>query len=275
MPINYPIVPLDEWHQRILHHADGAANAGLPPLPSRAIQQQFVGSSLRPAFEEAFAFYQTFQGYAAALGMRFQSGNARLLDFGCGWGRFLRYAMNDFPQSNLHAVDIDPSIIDACSEAGIPAQFQVIEPLGNLPFQDGFFSHAMAYSVFTHLPENVHLNWSAEIIRVLQPGGIFCGTIETRKFLEFIQKMPDDEAESNDWYRALTRYKGDTAKLLAEYDQGQFVYLPTGGGGVRTNDVYGEAVVPPRYIEKHWNGASLRAVIDENFWQTVIVVQKD
>ena len=131
----------------------------------------------------------------------------------------------------------------------------------------------MAYSVFTHLPESVHLNWSAEIARVLRPGGLFFGTIETRKFLEFIQKQTDVEL-TNDWQREISRYRPDAARLLKEYDAGKFVYLPTGGGGVRTSDVYGEAVIPPAYIKKHWNGMRLLAVIDESFWQTVIILQK-
>lgn len=268
------MVPLDEWHARILKHADGGYDPGLPPLPSRAIQEQFVGSSLRPAFEEAHVFYSTFVSYAAALGMPFDAPGASFLDFGCGWGRFLRYAMNQFPSHRLFAADIDQSIIQACIDAKIPAQYSVIAPLGRLPYPDAFFTHAMAYSVFTHLPENVHLNWSAEIIRVLKPGGIFCGTIETRKFLQFIQNMPNTDQCTNDWERSLATYKPQTQSLLEDYDAGKFVYLPTGGGGIRTTDVYGEAVISPKYIETHWHGVTLRAVLDENFWQTVFIVQK-
>ncbi len=268
------IVSLEEWHARILSHADGGTDPALPSLPSRAIQEQFVGSALRPAFEEAYMFYTTFVSHASALAMPFDAPGACFLDFGCGWGRFLRYAMNQFPRHRLFAADIDPSIIEACIDAKIPALYSVIEPLGRLPFPDAFFSHAMAYSVFTHLPENVHLNWSAEIIRVLKPGGVFCGTIETRKFLEFIQTMPDVDLCTNDWHRALASYKPQTPSLLEAYDAGKFVYLPTGGGGIRTNDVYGEAVISPKYIETHWNDVTLRAVLDKNFWQTVFVVQK-
>lgn len=274
MTDNVSMDQLKEWHARIIHHAQGGDDPHLPPLPSRAIQEQFVGSALGPAFEEAFIFYSTFFGYAAALGMPFDTPGAQFLDFGCGWGRFLRYAMNHFPRQRLYATDIDPMIIAACIEARIPAQYSVLEPLGTLPFPNEFFSHAMAYSVFTHLPENVHLNWSTEIIRVLKPGGIFCGTIETRKFLQFIQNMPPAQQCTNDWERSLASYKPQIEQLLAEYDRGNFVYLPTGGGGVRTSDVYGEAVIAPKYIETHWQGATLRAVLDENFWQTVIIVQK-
>lgn len=206
--------------------------------------------------------------------MPFDQQDANFLDFGCGWGRFLRYAMNDFPRERLFATDIDPSIIASCVEASIPAKYSVIEPMGTLPFPDNFFSHAMAYSVFTHLPEEVHLKWSEEIIRVLKPGGVFCGTIETRKFLEFIQSIDNPEDCMNDWHRALAAYKGQVSGFLKEYDAGKFVYLPTGGGGIRTSDVYGEAVVPPKYIEQKWKGVHLRAILDDSFWQTVFIVQK-
>ena len=95
------VFSIEEWHTRLLAHADGGTDPGLPPLPSRAIQEQFVGSSLRPAFEEAYVFYKTFVSYAAALAMPFDAPDARFLDFGCGWGRFLRYAMNQFPRERL------------------------------------------------------------------------------------------------------------------------------------------------------------------------------
>jgi SAM-dependent methyltransferase len=275
MVTSSPSIPLQEWYERILNHADGGFDADLPPLPSRAIQEQFVGSALRPAFEEAFAFYSTFRDYSAELEMPFDTPYGRFLDFGCGWGRFLRFAMNDFAQSRLFATDIDPDIIASCVEAGIPAIYELLQPLGKLPFPDNFFSHAMAYSVFTHLPENVHLNWSAEIIRVLKPGGVFCGTIETRKFLEFIRTMPNVEDCTNDWHRALASHKSHVPAMLDDYDSGNFIYLPTGGGGVRTTDVYGEAVISPKYIETNWHGAKMKAVIDERFWQTVFIVQKD
>lgn len=268
------MAPLNELHERLLHHADTGLDLSLPPLPQIAIQEQFVGSALRPAFEEAYQFYVTFLNYASALAMPFDAQEAKFLDFGCGWGRFLRYAMCHFPQGRLFATDIDPTIISACIESRIPAQYSLVEPIGELPFPNDFFSHAMAYSVFTHLPEHVHLNWSAEIIRVLKPGGVFCGTIETRKFLEFISTMPEPHACESDWMRALASFKPQVPSLLQSYDAEQFVYLPTGGGGIRTADVYGEAVIPPKYIEHHWRGVSLRAILDENFWQTVFIVQK-
>lgn len=255
-------------------NADGKADESVPPLPSRAIQEQFVGSSLRPAFQEAMVFYSAFGDHARELGMPFEDRQSRFFDFGCGWGRFLRYAMNEFPIDRLYAADIDKDIIQSCIDASIPAQYNVIEPLGRLPYPDNFFSHAMAYSVFTHLPENVHLNWSSEIIRVLQPGGLFCGTIETRKFLEFIQSLDSQEKCSNDWHRALASYNPHVQSLLDAYDRGQFVYLPTGGGDVRTSDVYGEAVVSPKCIEDHRHGVSVKAVLDDRFWQTVFIVQK-
>lgn len=274
MAIDQMMASLNDLHARLLSHADNGLDQSLPPLPSTAIQAQFVGSALRPAFEEAYQFYVTFLNYADALAMPFDGVDAKFLDFGCGWGRFLRYAMCHFPQERLFATDIDPAILAACIEARIPAQYALVEPTGRLPYPDNLFSHAMAYSVFTHLPEHVHLNWSAEITRVLKPGGVFCGTIETRKFLEFIATMPDPDACNNDWYRSLAYYKPQVPTLLQSYDAEQFVYLPTGGGGIRTADVYGEAVIPPRYIERHWHGVSLRAVLDESFWQTVFIVQK-
>jgi lipopolysaccharide biosynthesis protein/ubiquinone/menaquinone biosynthesis C-methylase UbiE len=265
---------IDDLHQKLLAQASGKADPDLPDLPSSEIQEQFVGSSFVPAFEEAKVFYKTLTDYSKKLSTPIAAPDTRFLDFGCGWGRFLRYAMKDFSSQDLFATDVDPDIIAVCKSSGIQAQYSLLSPTGTLPFEDNFFSHAMAYSVFTHLPEHLHKTWAAEIIRVLKPGGIFCGTVETRKFLEFIQGLDDPEKHTNDWVSYLAKYQPDSERLLRDYDKGKFIYLPTGGGGVRTQDVYGEAVVSRDFIERQWKGAHLRAFIDDRFWQTVIILQK-
>jgi hypothetical protein len=39
---------------------------------------------------------------------------------------------------------------------------------------------------------------------------------------------------------------------LRSTDRGEFVYSPTGGGGVRDASFYGDAVVPEHYVAQHW-----------------------
>lgn len=46
--------------------------------------------------------------------------------------------------------------------------------------------------------EQMNLNWSAEIIRVLNRGGVFCGRIETHGCLDVIVTLPEPHDCGND-----------------------------------------------------------------------------
>lgn len=266
---------LDKRHKKLIKLAkENVDQSGTPQFPPKKIQEQFVGSSYSSAFEEAYQFYKLLIIYSEALGMPINCLDSNFLDFGCGWGRFLRYAMLHFPQERLHGVDIDPEIIEVCKSTSIAASYNIIEPKGNLPFSDNSISHAMAYSVFTHLPEELHKSWISEITRVLRPGGIFCATIESRKFIDFLASLNNKENIKTDWHLGLSKFADKVSQYYEAYEDGRLTYIPTGGGGIRTSEIYGDAIVPKGYLEATWHGMAIRAFIDEGFWQTVVVAQK-
>jgi SAM-dependent methyltransferase len=160
-----------------------------------------------------------------------------------------------------------------CQGLGVPGNLSTIQPTGKLPFEDGMFDCVMAYSVFTHLPEPINLHWFSEISRVCRRGAVFCLTLEPRRFLEFVRD--ETPKGSSDWHRGLSHYSARANDLLVEFDRGNFVYLPTGGGDFRPESTYGDAVVPLSWIRKHWEADwTVRAYIDDRFWQAVLVMQK-
>src|SRR6266481_4387589 len=112
------------------------------------------------------------------------------------------------------------------------------------------FYKGMAYSVFTHIPEQVHRHRLLELTRVMQPGAVFSFTVEPRRFIDFIESVPDET--SHPWHHALHAYAAGANEFRIIYDSGQLVYLPTGGGDFRGTDVYGDAIVPLAYIEANW-----------------------
>jgi SAM-dependent methyltransferase len=95
----------------------------------------------------------------------------RVLDFGCGVGRVLRY-WRAAPGMELYGSDIDPDAI-AWASANFPiAQFQTntLEP--RLDYPDGRFDLVYALSVFTHLTEDLQMPWLNELLRIIRPGGL-------------------------------------------------------------------------------------------------------
>jgi SAM-dependent methyltransferase len=93
-----------------------------------------------------------------------------LLDFGCGCGRVIRN-WAELHDVDRVGVDLNPAAVRWC-RANLP--FATFEENGlppPLPFEDDRFELVYALSVFTHLPEELQLEWMTELRRVLRPGG--------------------------------------------------------------------------------------------------------
>ncbi len=105
-------------------------------------------------------------------------GPLRILDFGCGCGRVLRYMAGIAPVSTIHGSDIDREAIAWCE-----GEFRGDVARGRLafavngdhppaPFAPDSFDLVYGISVFTHLPEDLQLLWLGELRRVTRPGGL-------------------------------------------------------------------------------------------------------
>ena len=83
----------------------------LPSLPDAETQRAFIGSEGDLALREAFRAYQLIRRIADRWG-RPVARDTRILDFGCGWGRTIRFFMRDASTSNLHGVDLTKQAIE-------------------------------------------------------------------------------------------------------------------------------------------------------------------
>ena len=265
-----------QWLELLMQSIEKRDIGGVrfPGFPDEVTQTNFVGNANEVTLREAFAFYCLVKRYAAALGMPIGE-DRRFLDFGMGWGRFLRFFWKDVGASNLFGCDVDPDIIQQARELGVPGNLDRLYAFGKLPYPDSFFQGGMAYSVFTHLPENTHRHWRMELMRVMQPGAVFSFTVEPRRFVDFVESAPD--LTSTGWQRALHGYASRANEFRASYDRGEFVYIPTGGGSFRGPDVYGDAIVPLAYLEATWTpDFAIRDYVDDSprFWQAVVIAQR-
>src|SRR5262245_33200373 len=77
----------------------------LPSLPGEEVQRQSVGSSGEAALGEAFGFYKCLDRYSRVLSspLNLQS---NVLDFGCGWGRTLRFFLHKVRADGLFGIDV-------------------------------------------------------------------------------------------------------------------------------------------------------------------------
>jgi SAM-dependent methyltransferase len=95
-----------------------------------------------------------------------------LLDWGCGCGRVLRHWAS-LDATGVHGCDINPRMVAWCNENLPFANASVNDLAPPLPYGDDTFGLVYAFSVMTHLPEDLQRRWVAECRRVLRPGGYF------------------------------------------------------------------------------------------------------
>jgi ubiquinone/menaquinone biosynthesis C-methylase UbiE len=96
---------------------------------------------------------------------------AAILDVGCGTGRLLRTAAEQFPGARLEGVDAAEGMIEQAKasaglESGINFQLATAE---HLPFPDAQFDLAFSTMTFHHWADQ--RRGAAEIARVLTPSG--------------------------------------------------------------------------------------------------------
>jgi SAM-dependent methyltransferase len=247
----------------------------LPRFPEPSLQAGFVGSANEQALKEAYLFYTTIQSYMRRRGLSLNR-TSRVLDFGCGWGRYLRFFLRDVPWSNLYGLDAMSLAITTCQETGVYGQLLKIDLLPPTILAGSSMDLVYAYSVFSHLSRLAADAWIEELTRLLRPGGMLFLTTQGRSFLDFCDTLQNEEPEIY-WHSLLKKAFTDTETKRDLYDRGEFVHVATGGGVELPGEVYGEALVPKGYVETHWTGAlDLVDFVDDrsNLPQALIVLQK-
>ncbi len=151
---------------------------GKEPAPPPHLRKRVHGDEALTGFDTigrvvSLDIYRVLQSPSVQL-----PDNSRLLDFGCGCGRILRYFHHLYKRSSLHGTDIDQEAISWCqhhlSQIG---SFVTNEKLPSLRFPDEYFDFVYSVSVFTHLPEDMQLAWLKELQRVTKSGSYLLLTV--------------------------------------------------------------------------------------------------
>jgi SAM-dependent methyltransferase len=112
----------------------------------------------------------------------------RVLDFGCGCGRTLRWLAESYPTTEFYGVDVDADAIAWCAKNLEGSTFVNTSKLPPLPFPSGHFDIVYCFSVFTHLDEALQNIWLSELKRVVRPQGIVILTVHGQRAVKGLDK---------------------------------------------------------------------------------------
>jgi SAM-dependent methyltransferase len=225
----------------------------LPGMPDETIQRNFTGAAGDITLREAFEFYAFVKQYMQEHGKLLASCE-NVLDFGCGWGRIIRFFLKDLEGSRLWGVDCYAAAVESARQTNYWCRFEQIDPMPPVSLSDSMFDLIYCFSVFSHLSEEAHERWLVEFHRLLKPGGMLFATTRGRDFIEYCARLRDQQRKQGLQPFLLGPAQSflDTERCLADYDNGKFCYSAVGGGGILDKSFFGEAVIPKAYVLDRW-----------------------
>ena len=136
--------------------------------------------------------------------------DGRVLDFGCGWGADLPSLPRNCDAGDLVGVDLDPGCVESTSPRLLSGR-----------------------------------GWPS-FSRVLRVGGTVFFTTLKEAHIDAWDARRGEVAHG----AALASVGFTAAGWRARAEAGQFLFVPTGGGGPRSPSFYGETVVPRAFLER-------------------------
>ena len=198
----------------------------LPPMALPEVQARWTGSQGLKLLAQSLSFVQSCsENFTAITGQTLKQ--KRILDFGCGYGRYLRL----FSYYSDHVFGCDPweLSLDQSRAAGFADRVRKSDALPKtLPFSEPF-DFAFAFSVFTHLNQFATLTCLQALRGAVRTGGVLCITIRPPEYWEGHFKTRP------------TAPKDAASRHIAAHHERGFAFFPHGAKPDDPEATYGDS----------------------------------
>lgn len=206
--------------------------------------QAYRDSGLRHAAVFADIIRRHCESYATG-------GRLEILEWGCGPGRLIRHLPQLLGERSLRLVgsDYNRRSIDWCRASLPRIEFIHNELMPPLALPAESFDVVYNFSVFTHLSEEAQKAWTAELKRVLKPGGLLICTTHGENYRYLLTRKGEQAAyaagdpvvqgryrEGKKWYFAIHPPRFVREELLKDF--GRVSPVPVGADAGLLQDVW-------------------------------------
>ena len=192
---------------------------GSPTVPSDLIRYvcgtDSMDEFLRSGYEVASMFNLAAKNYSG----RYLSEFERVLDFGCGCGRLIRFLE---PASKLFGCDVNRAVIDFCKVNYPAASFYQNDPLPPLIYRDSLFDLIYSFSVFSHLSQDIEAIWLEELVRIGRPGCLYLITVQGDWMIEATLGDEALMAKQSGFYFKLVHQRHNTESDFPDYYEASY-----------------------------------------------------
>lgn len=212
----------------------------IPTMVSPERQLKWTGWSGPKLAKNTYDFVSLMMMQSYRLGIPANT-NIKILDYGCGWGRMLRMIPYFTKVQNIYGVDPTPKSIELCKDYNVPGNTEVIPHIPtSLPF-DEKFDIIYAYSVFTHMNDEVAANAMKIFRQNIKADGVACVTIRPRTYWEGRPSGGNISVQQR-------------TKLLQQHDKNGYAFISYADNKHGGPKNWGDSSFTVEYIEKNWPG---------------------
>lgn len=236
-------IPLDVFGTLLLGVPDRYPNLKefLPRMASNDVQDTWTGSHGDILMQTSVAFIKTlFFGYATLTGKNIE--DAKILDYGCGWGRLIRLLYKLAPIYNIYGVDPWDKSIQLCKEHGVMGSLAISEYVPrSLPFEEKF-DLIFAFSVFTHLSNKTTRIVLETLRNYISKDGLLVITIRPKE------------------YWNIHRNGAYASEMMKIHDETGFAFKPHNRPPIDGDVTYGDTSMTLDYFENNFPNWKIETV---------------